>query len=257
LVGWLLYLSAAFPLAMALRANRCTSLFHAIAWAWLAWLGWGLAIGLDANGSTYLALCLTGCAGVAVLGARRPGVGAWNFVVLGLLTVLLLPVAEGTLIGTPLPLSTFRIAFLAVLIGVTVLNYVPTRLGGGAILLGVGCVWEMARITRTGRPDTFPGGWFVATGCLGLAPWVAWVGVTVGRRGRTPFDRLWQEYRDRFGLVWGQRLREQCNRAAANAGLGVELGWWGLPAGVVSSDTGPGTPAYETLAALMKRFGLS
>jgi len=35
-----------------------------------------------------------GCAGVAVLGARRPGMTAWNFVVAGLLAVLLLPVAR-------------------------------------------------------------------------------------------------------------------------------------------------------------------
>jgi hypothetical protein len=46
----------------------------------------------------YLALCLTGCVGVAVLGARRPGVGAWDFVLLGLLAVLLL-VAGGAVAG--------------------------------------------------------------------------------------------------------------------------------------------------------------
>ena len=45
----------------------------------------------------YTALSLTGCAGVAVLGARRPGVGPWNFVLLGLLAVMLLPLAEGLL----------------------------------------------------------------------------------------------------------------------------------------------------------------
>src|SRR5262249_5208603 len=84
------------------RANRQTSLSHAVAWgiaAWLAWVGVFLADDLGNGAPThtgrYVALCFTSAAGVAVLGARRPGVGAWNFVVAGLLAVLLLPIAEG------------------------------------------------------------------------------------------------------------------------------------------------------------------
>ena len=61
----------------------------------------------------YVALALTGCVAVAVLGARRPGAAAWNLVVGGLLVVLLLPLAEGALIGTPIHLGTFRTTFLA------------------------------------------------------------------------------------------------------------------------------------------------
>ena len=101
LAAALLLLTGAYPLGRAWLANRRSSLAHALAWAalaWLAWLGvalaeaWGLGVPVAAR---YVALCLTGCAGVAVLGARRPGVVAWNFVVLGLLVVLLLPLAEG------------------------------------------------------------------------------------------------------------------------------------------------------------------
>src|SRR5262245_58439626 len=102
LLTWLLLLTGILPLARAWRANRRTSLLQAVAWAVLAWLGWNGALLGDivwpdtgANSLRYLALALTGCAGVAVLGARRPGVGAWNFVVVGLLAVLLLPVAQG------------------------------------------------------------------------------------------------------------------------------------------------------------------
>jgi hypothetical protein len=254
LTGWLLFAAAAAPLAAAARANRSTSLFHAVAWAGLAWAAWGAAFGSAVPGWRAVALALTGCAGVAVLGARRPGAAAWNFVVLGLLVVLLLPLAEAAALGSPVQPGTFRTAFLTVLLGVTVVNYLPTRLAAGAVLLGVGCGWELYPWSGAAVAVV---GVSIPAWCIWLAPWAAWAGVCV-RRGRgTAFDRLWGGFRDRFGLVWGQRLREQFNRAAANAGLGVELGWWQLrPTRAAMPDTGPGSPDYDTLAALMKRFGL-
>src|SRR5882724_5107505 len=85
--------AALYPLWRAWRANRGTALGHAVGWAAAAWA----AFLFGGNGALgrYVALSLTGCAGVAVLGARRPHVGAWDFVVGSLLAVLLLPVAQG------------------------------------------------------------------------------------------------------------------------------------------------------------------
>ena len=75
----------------------------------LAWLVWSTALWHPTVSWRYTALCLTGCAGVAVLGARRPGVAAWHFVPLGLLAVLLMPLAEG---WGHLQLSPVRAGFL-------------------------------------------------------------------------------------------------------------------------------------------------
>src|SRR5205823_3045479 len=83
----------------------------------------------------YLALCLTGAAGVAVLGARRPHAGAWNLVVLGLLAIMLLPLGEHLVVGTP-PLDGLRAFFLAATLTVGILNYVPTAVAIPALLLG-------------------------------------------------------------------------------------------------------------------------
>src|SRR5262249_14364415 len=129
-------LTGFYPLARALAANRSTTLRPTLAWA-AATQAALAAAALDPASRTlsYLALCLGGCAGVAVLGARRPGVGAWNFVLGGLLAVLLLPVATG--LGTP-RLEPAHLIFLGATLTVGLLNYLPTRIGVAAVLAGTG-----------------------------------------------------------------------------------------------------------------------
>jgi hypothetical protein len=186
---------------------------------------------------------------VAVFGARRPGVAAWNFVVGSLLVVLLLPVAEGMMTGTGLHLGWLRTAFVTALVGATSINYYPTRFGSGAMTLGVACglalagVWDRGQASRPLLP------WLI-----GIAPWAAWIGLPKDRRPRTAFDRRWLAFRDRYGLVWGLRLREQFNCAAANAGWNATLRWRGLQAGPEVADVQQ-REMEEALAALMKRFG--
>lgn len=254
LVCGIFLLAGLYPLGLAWRANRRTTLRDALAWAVAAWAAWTAAAwwqilraGEDGQLGRYVALCLTGCAGVAVLGARRPGVGAWNFVVLGLLAVLLLPVAEGW--GEP-RLGGPHLAFLAVTLAVPLVNYLPTRLGVAALLLAVGCAAEVLTLAEVRLGPT--GG---ASCLVALAPWAALACVRLYALPATTFDRLWVSYRDRFGLVWGQRLREQFNRAAANAGWPVHLTWRGLRL------AGNGPPPDEAqrvamLQALLKRFEL-
>jgi hypothetical protein len=259
LSGLLVFAVAALPLAIASRENRSTTLFHAIVWAWLASAGWTVAFAIAGNAWRYLALVLTGCAGMAVFGARRPGVAAWNFVVVGLLVVLLLPLAEAAIRGIPLRLDSARAAFLVVLLGLTIVNYLPTRLGGGAALLGVGAARELQPfLSETGLAPLEFGGLPWTAWSIGLAPTAAWLGTVVVAGKTDGAARLWASFRDRFGLVWGLRLREQFNRAAANAELPIELGWAGLrsKAKVPGWTRDPASNAFEILAALVQRFGL-
>jgi hypothetical protein len=250
-VTWCIVVSALFPLIVAWHANRSTSLVYAIAWAVVAWAGWVLSLASGSSSETYLALGLTGCAGVAVLGARRPGAAAWNFVAGGLLAILLVPLAEARILDTPVRLGTTRTVFLASLLGVTVINYLPTRLGGGAILLGIGSGLELVRLVEE-WPVAEPAVW-----CVALAPWAAWLGLRIGPKAALECDRAWRRFRDRYGLIWGLRLKEQFNHTSKNAGRNIELRWTGM-------RTKDGTPlddetaafAWETLTALTKRFGL-
>lgn len=246
----LVLLTAAYPLGRAWIAYRGTTLVHALGWAALAWLAWegvlvAAAFGVgESAAARYGALCLTGCAGVAVLGARRPGVGPWNFVVLGLLVILLLPLAEG--FGR-LTLSLPRRLFLAATLAVTFLNYLPTRLTAAALLAAAGCGTELARLA--GWEDGLP----VAAGRLALAaaPWAAWLVIRTRPAPASEIDRTWSDFRDAFGGLWAQRTREQFNRAAANAGWTGRLGWGGLNGAAAAEHE----PMLAALRALLKRFG--
>jgi hypothetical protein len=253
LVALLVLLSAAYPLARAWRANRRTTLRHALGWAAAAWAAWAAALAAAAASPgappavPYLALCLTGCAGVAVLGARRPGEAAWDFVVAGLLAVLSLPVARG--LGNPRP-EPAHLGFLGAALAVPLLNYLPTRLGAAALLAGAAAGVELAALAgAAGAERLLP--W--SRCLLGAAPWSG-LALAARRPAGSDFDRAWLAFRDRFGLVWGQRVREQFNRAAANAGRPEELSWSGLRAGAVPAAVGD--ELLSLLRAVFKRFGL-
>jgi hypothetical protein len=239
------------PVVVAWRANRRTSLMHAVVWAVVAWLAWTATAWAEAVSGKrlpiprYLELTLTGCAGVAVLGARRPGAAAWNFVVAGLAAVLLRPLLEGR---GELRLEGPHLVFLAVTLAVPLLNYLPTRLGVAALILATGCALEVWPLAGGALPPELA--WH-GEGLAALAPWLAWLGVA-WPGGGSLVDQLWRSYRDRFGLVWGQRIREQFNHAARHAGWPVRLAWSGL------RRTGDGAAdaaqVGATLRAVLKRF---
>jgi len=233
-------LGGLLPLGRAWRALEGTTLRHSWIWAALAWAAWSLAALLGGSPAMrYLALCLTACAGVAVLGARRPGAAAWDFVVAGLLALLSRPYLEG--LGE-LRLQAAHLFILGAALAVGIANYLPTRQAPAALLLAGGCALEVAALA--GRPvvDGSP--------LVAVAPWAAWW--CARRKAANEVDAMWLTFRDRYGFVWAQRQREQFNRAAANAGLAVELGWGGLRAA-----PGAAAPAGEVkalLEATLRRF---
>jgi hypothetical protein len=233
------------PWLAAVRANRRTSLWPALLWAVAAWLAWGWALTAWQPRPIYVALVLSGCAGVAVLGARRPGVAAWNFVVVGLLCVMVLPLAEGALTGADVRLDAIRTIFLIGLWAVVVGNYLPTRLGAAATLAGVAGAMGIAQIVR---PELDPGNtlrWIAAVS-LWMSPWLGWLGVTLSQP-TADVDRTWRTFRDRFGAIWALRVQDQFNRSAANANSGARLRWCGVAAADAAAD--------ERLVALLSRFG--
>jgi hypothetical protein len=254
IVEYVLFAAGFYPLYVAWRRARGTSLFHTIHWAAAAWLAWGLTL-LDMsrghpNPGTILALSLTGGAGVAVLGARQPIVTAWNFVVLGLLAVMLLPVAEMTLLGAR-SLDWLRRGFLIVTLAIAIINYIPTRFGLAAFVLGLGCAGELIGVLA---PEPLPlgGDEHLIRLCWLTTPWLALVRLPT-EKGADELDSLWRSFRDGWGLVWGQRVREQFNRSAANAHWHVKLTWFGF-AMQGQIDAEKRTAVRATFVALLTRF---
>ena len=262
LIQLLFFAFGAAALGRAWLATRRTALFHAVHWGIAAWAAWAFVTFLQfavgptpwdvqqINAGIFIALCLTACTGVAVLGARRPHVAAWDFVVLGLLAVMTLPLIESALIGAR-SLDWLRLTFLAVTLGVGVLNHVPTRFGLPAFLLGLGCAGEFVGLLA---PTSLAHGPEAAALrlCILAAPALAWVAQKSGGPRQDP-DRMWLNFRDRWGVVWGQRVREQFNRAAANSGWPVTLTWFGFTY-QQSIDATTRENARSALAALLKRF---
>jgi hypothetical protein len=262
-LGTIILLTAAWPLWRAWWANRHTSLLHTVNWTIVAWGAWVLAFVACLAGTvdpvrlTYVAVSMTGCASVAGLGARRPGLGAWNFVVIGLLAVTLLPLAEALVVAGRFRVEWYRQFFVGAIIAVGILNYLPTRLWLAAVLLAVGVGAEVASLSWQdygGQASHL--GRALGRLALALAPWAGLLGMRNKGKEESEFDRFWLAFRDRFGLVWGQRVREQFNRSAANARWPVVLYWRGLrrlPASQEATAVDP-EELIATLKALLKRF---
>jgi hypothetical protein len=261
--GLLIIFLASTPIFVKLwLENRHTSLVHAVGWATVAWIAWISTLLLEPIGSgpgiyVYLALALTGCAGIAVLGARRPGLSMWNAVVGGLLLVELLPVGEALARQRDFQLNTPRLIVLAGACLVGLINYLPTKAVAGVAALALGCACEWLRLKngQTGAQEQLDAVGRVALaaapGAVVLARWL-WP-----TRARSDFDGTWLTFRDRFGVVWGQRLREQFNQSAKHANWRVVLSWLGLrlPGGEPLPDRQQAEAMLDTLKALMKRFG--
>src|SRR5262245_10309615 len=197
------------PLARCLHANRQTSLRDALVWTLAAWIA--LVLHLFANyhtGNTAFrswALALTCCSIVAVLGARRPHVAAWNLVVLGLLVVLSLPALQRWFLGVD-SLDLILALLLPATLLIGVLNYLPTRFAGVAVAVGLACGTETALLLL---PDSTASEWLTHFGLLMLlCPWLGLLAWGRGPQGRNDLDRMWLRFRDRYGLLWGQRVRE-------------------------------------------------
>jgi len=169
----------------------------------------------------YVSVLVTLCPPIAVLGARRPGVRAWNwFVLWPLLAVMGWPAvtvfgADGHLGRLQLETPAL-VGFLLVLV-MGYGNYLGTRASGTALLLVVGSSLILAPVS-TSFGDWGAGSVARTIGylCCTVAPW------TASRAPRVPeppgFTRLWQDFRNTFGIVWAHRVAERFNQQMLQEG---------------------------------------
>lgn len=168
---------------------------------------------------------------VAVLGAQRPHVRMWQFVVASLWLILVLPAVKNALLE---PASIFRLHpawgwSLWVLIVVGLINRIGTRHWCSALLVTFG----QGRLLSGQLPglgqDVDVAGTLLALSCFVLAGLLIhvqwWRDPAIPPRA---FNQAWRDFRDLYGVLWAFRIADRINTLAERQELGVQLCWQGL-----------------------------
>lgn len=247
LTAWLFTL---IPLVRGWIGCRGTAARLVIAWGFVA-VGLGvvellvganepISSGRDLAGLVHFMTSLAVIAAlVAVLNARRPGTGAWAILTCLMVCIFLFTWYQEEGIGPllvhlrPVRLHFPWNVFLALLIVMGTTNYLATRFGTAALLTAIGLAIEWRLVAA---PDRFsPTGRSLCYLAIPLAystsVWLAWVVGTLparGRRDSTDSERIWNWFRDRWGVVWGLRVQDRFNQSAQARKWPLRLTWHGF-----------------------------
>lgn len=245
---------AAIGLLAGLRsAARGTTMLYAWGWACVAAAGIAtveIAIALPKGQglepdtwkpARYLAAILLFCPLMSALGSKRPHEQAWQWIVLSLWGILALPALEWLALrrAPALEISGVRGWFLLLLVGMTALHWLGTRVTVAGVLLAAAqtcALWEWLPIGGEGVEP-----WIshllllsaLAAGTLSLRSSPAIRSVRKEDHSATDSseaarDQVWRDFRDRFGTLWAFRLMERVNSAASLAGWNARLEWNGV-----------------------------
>lgn len=248
-VTWALAIALVFALrnlGLAWRVLAGTALRPATVWAMLAVLFALFAVvssdsaapGRPRQGLfAHLAFLATLASLVSVLGARKPGESAWAILCGLFLAIGLLPMLEGIGLAKRFDVldrlrseSPWTYFFVLVIIAGAG-NYLPTRFGLPALILGTGLGYHLRLLwTPEGRAEWRGEYWYIL-------PWALAVSIALGavmaRRHRefehpVAFHKFWIPFRDAWGAAWALRVLERVNQTAARNGWPERLTWFGL-----------------------------
>lgn len=193
-------------------------------------LRWQEASPAHAAHLRYLAAASTFCPVMALLGAKRPQHRAWQFIVLTLWVVLVMPVGESLLNrpGAELTLHPGRVFFLVLLAAMGVSNRVATNAWLPATLWGAGQAALLAEhLAPAVAPAPASAAWLGLVLLCGALLWPMCRRATDSRAAGS-IERLWLDFRDAFGVVWSLRVMERFNAAVEQQGQHQKLAWHGL-----------------------------
>ncbi len=245
IISFFVIASTLLPSARASAAVRRTTLVSAWRWSIVGLAAWTLSAGIALiareswRGGVelvwYTTALLMLCPAIAVLGAQRPVVRVWSwFVVLPFLLVFGWPAAASTsqTISTgQFQLQTPMAVGYAFVVVMGLGNYVGTRFTFPA-LLAAAALWLSVLPLATAEFAWLPAARQcrpVATLLLAAAVWWA------DRAGRgtehpaaIPLDRVWEQFRDRYGIVWSKRLLDRLNHMAEAKRLSLRMSLTGI-----------------------------
>jgi hypothetical protein len=257
---------------VCLRASwrmRRTTLAAPCTWAAAALAFVTCAIGLAAIRTSptwlahfdYLAGIFTLAPFVSLLGAKRPQDRAWQLIVAALLGLLAFQDFRSWLLDPtvePSPHTAWRWLITALVV-MQALNYLATRHAAAACLVCAGqCLLLQTSLVFLGE---------VSRGLIPLGTMLVGAAVfaAVYVEMRRPvindaYQRQWLDFRDRYGVLWGLRVKERVNATAQQQNSRLRLGWRGFRAVEASGQPSqPEQPArddliYKAFSSILARF---
>jgi hypothetical protein len=259
---------------------RGSTAVPAAGWALVAGLaltaemGWrafgGLSDPAAASAARLVTSALAVCPTMALLGAKRPQHGVWQWIVASLALVLAMPALTATLVrpGTLPDVLLLGRGFLALLLLVGWLNFAATGRGVAAALVTVGEGLLMRGFlpfgtVTAGAPSRLEG---AATVLVALGAMVAVVQTLAARFRATAerataelaiaerIERPYRALRETFGAAWTLRIAERFNVLADERGWPCRLHFAGIDVGGDPADTAWHRDARRAFAALARRF---
>lgn len=267
---WIACVFAALLAALSLRGFtrlRATTLAAPCLWAALSasCLALGAVLepklgGISLSAFRFAIAATTLCPLMAVLGAKRPQDRGWQWIVLSLWVVLVWPAAQAVLLPAGIRIELFVAwkLFLWGLIGVGLLNYLPTRNWRAAILVAMGQALLLREHLWLGESLSPAWNPLVGVGCLLSAAAL----VAYRRNTRNPqlstldsFSNQWQNFRDAYGAFWALRILGRVNHAAELRDWPLRLHWSGFETLEDGQPTEEQLAELEqTLVTLLRRF---
>lgn len=241
---WLGVIALPIQLFACLRARRFvggTSLTSAWRWSLLGVGVWSVTVVASYQTSGVLdhlayagVVCLIAPA-IAVLGARRPGIGAWSgFVVLPLLVVLQWPSVSQAFTGSlhdafELPIPVMLGCLLVTVMGLG--NYFGTRFTLPTFLVGVAlCLVLMSLVQPdSSRKLDVNRAVSIASVILALSALLFLTRLGGGAEGRSKEDDLerlnvvWNDFQELFGIVWAKRVMDRMNQFSQRESWPIRL----------------------------------
>jgi hypothetical protein len=213
----------------------------------------------------YATVASTFCPIMAVLGSKRPQDRGWQWIVLSLWIVLLVPAGQALAApsGQRLELSAIWRSMLITLIAMELLNYLPTRFALPAILATVGqgiLLVEYLLNRETSELATGSGLLLILIAGLGAPLSGRRPGKKTGQLNQPePVERLerrWFAFRDGWGAFWALRILQRVNQTAELSGWPVRLHWSQGFVGEKVADVDDAVVAHieQTFDSLLRRF---
>ena len=206
-----------------------------------------------ADHAWYACAVMALCPPMAVLGSRRPGTRVWMwFILFPMLLALVWPLIavrlQGSeLRGIQLELPQFCAFTLILVMGVG--NYLGTRFTISALLYAAAVLPSVVSLSSI-APSWLEDRSHVRLWCSGLMA-IAIVSIRLSRRPvpSTRINRLWFDFFDTFGIVWGRRIQDRVNHLADKESWPFRLELEGFvevsPDNSASHNGETGTPKRE------------